>query len=414
MNAEVSLPASEEALVCAVLNDPDALRFAVEHAAPPDFADPRLGALYGLVIGMRSAGLPVDAASVAVEAARRGGPLPDTGHIHSLFSAFGQGALGQAGSASYHAKVIRDAAVGRDMQAVAYRYHQAVGEGGDVAQLAAKFAADVAAIRDGHRPEGLVAPTLAEVLSGPTDYDWVIPGLLERGDRFVLTGGEGAGKTYFMRQMAILACAGIHPTTFTTIDPVDVVVVDAENSERQWRRNTSPLAAKAAHLGQRDPREHLRVACSTRLDITSERHLGAIHRLLDEHNPQVLVIGPLYKLVPFAITNDDHAAPLITALDSLRERGVALLMEAHAGHALTKGGDRDLRPRGSSALLGWPEFGYGLALDRDEENVAHLVRWRGDRDERQWPLKLVRGGHWPWVDYDHRSGASGYPYGVSA
>ena len=72
--------------------------------------------------------------------------------------------------------------------------------------------------------------------------------------------------------------------------------------------------------------------------------------------------------------------------------------EAHAGHATTKGGDRDLRPRGSSALMGWPEFGFGLALDPDEPDLAHLVRWRGDRDQRDWPISLRRGGEWPWTD----------------
>jgi hypothetical protein len=110
------------------------------------------------------------------------------------------------------------------------------------------------------------------------------------------------------------------------------------------------------------------------------------------------MIGPLYKLIPRAINSDDDAAPMLTALGSLRARGLALVMEAHAGHATTAGGQRDLRPRGSSALMGWAESGLGIALDRDESNQARLVRWRGDRDQRDWPRDIVRGGEWPWID----------------
>ncbi|MBK0297059.1 hypothetical protein IAE22_34985, partial [Bacillus sp. S34] len=80
--------------------------------------------------------------------------------------------------------------------------------------------------------------------------------------------------------------------------------------------------------------------------------------------PDVLFIGPLYRLIPRAINSDDDAAPLLAALDTLRDRGLAMVIEAHAGHAVGHGGERDLRPRGSAALLGWPEFGLGLRQDK--------------------------------------------------
>ena len=77
-----------------------------------------------------------------------------------------------------------------------------------------------------------------------------------------------------------------------------------------------------------------------------------------------------------------------------------MLVEAHAGHGLGAGGKRDMRPRGSAAFLGWPEFGYGLRpAERaagDSRRVADLVGWRGDREERDWPARLVSGGTWPW------------------
>jgi replicative DNA helicase len=131
-----------------------------------------------------------------------------------------------------------------------------------------------------------------------------------------------------------------------------------------------------------------------------------VHRLIDKHEPDLMLIGPLYRLIPRAINSDDDAAPLLAALDTIRDRGIAMLIEAHAGHAANPKGERDMRPRGSAALMGWPEFGYGLRLNRKNPLHVDMVRWRGDRDARGWPAKLGRsnvegGQRWPWrpVDY---------------
>jgi replicative DNA helicase len=119
--------------------------------------------------------------------------------------------------------------------------------------------------------------------------------------------------------------------------------------------------------------------------------------------PDIVMLGPLYRLAPRALQTDDEAAPVIAALNLIRARGSAIILEAHAGHAQGPGGRRDLRPRGSSALMGWPEFGYGLRWADDEtarqERTVEMVSWRGDRDEREWPEKLTAGGTWPWRVY---------------
>lgn len=256
---------------------------------------------------------------------------------------------------------------------------------------------------DGAVTGKLNAKTLAEILDGSDHYDWVIPGLLERQDRLILTGAEGAGKTTLARQVCVMAAAGLHPlnrdidvhgrSTAQMIQPVRVLVIDAENTEKQWRRATRHTAKLAAADGVLDPGQEMHVVAGHRIDVTRGVHLGEIHRLVDQHKPDLLYIGPLYKITHGAIMTDDDAAPLLVALDSLRERGLALLMEAHAakgdGH-----GTRDLRPRGSAALMGWPEFGLGL--HPFDDGSVELKRWRGDRDQRGWPTILERGIDWPW------------------
>ena len=39
-------------------------------------------------------------------------------------------------------------------------------------------------------------------------YDWLIPDLLERGERVIVVAAEGAGKTTLMRQVALMSSAG--------------------------------------------------------------------------------------------------------------------------------------------------------------------------------------------------------------
>jgi RecA-family ATPase len=253
---------------------------------------------------------------------------------------------------------------------------------------------------DGSVNGRMMPKSLGEVLDVEDEYDWIIDGLLERHDRLVITGPEGGGKSTLVRQLVILPAAGLHPLYFTPMEPISALIVDAENTERQWRRAATWMANRAREAGARDPREFVHIVAGRRIDITSGTDLGQIHRMIDRYEPDLVYIGPLYKLVPNAITNDDDAAPLITALDSLRERGVALVMEAHAGHAKSLGGERDLRPRGSSALLGWPEFGMGIQPIEGEQGFASLVRWRGDRESRSWPTTIKRGLSWPWEPCD--------------
>ncbi len=251
---------------------------------------------------------------------------------------------------------------------------------------------------------GIVADTLSpkslgEILDEKVTYDWLVPGLLERQDRLMLTGHEGSGKSWFLRQMVVAMAAGVHPLNrHESVAPIRALVIDAENTEKQWSRTTRYMTMLAEDIGTASPRQSVTVAAGVRLDISKPRDLNQIHRLIDKTKPDVLYIGPLYKLIERAITTDDDAAPLIMALDGLRERGLCLLMEAHAGHSKGVGGNRDLRPRGSSALLGWPEFGFGIEPTEDDDTMARFVSWRGQREERDWPKMLRRGveGEFPW------------------
>lgn len=253
-------------------------------------------------------------------------------------------------------------------------------------------------MRDQGASGEVAAVTVRELLDTEDEpYDWVIPNLLERGDRFMLTGVEGMGKSVLLRQIAMCAAAGFSPFGGGKFEPVTSLIIDNENSERQIRRGMRGLAAAMKGRGDRDATQHTKVEWMGRIDITKDLTLSRIHQTLDAVKPSLVVIGPLYRLTNGAITTDDEASPILAALDTIKARGIAILIEAHAGHSNTgAGGTRNMRPRGSSALLGWPEFGYGLQPSSERVDEYVLDRWRGDRDERAWPKYLERGGPLPW------------------
>jgi len=385
---------NEQAVIAAVLLDSRVLRFAAEECAPADFGDQRLGAIYRRLAVMFSNREPIDVITVGTRLATwndvRGVEAAD---LHTWI-----GELPTAQNVTWYAAQVREDAVRRGLQEIAIRLQNALTS--DPALALAGAQKDLVNLRDNHASTAMQPVPLGNILEGDDEYDWVIDGLLERGDRMLLTGVEGGGKSTLVRQLAILSAAGMHPFTFFPMRPARVLIVDAENSEKQWRRAARPLVAKAALQGSLNPAEVIRIICAPRLDLSKDQDLGQVHRMVDEHRPDLLFIGPLYRLIPRAINSDDDAAPLLAALDTLRERGLAMVIEAHAGHAIGAGGVRDLRPRGSAALLGWPEFGLGLQVNKNARtsNEYQLVRWRGDRDQRKWPTRIARGmTSWPWT-----------------
>ena len=381
----------ERAVVGAILLDSDNLRKAREIISPGDFSDSRIEIIFTGMCRMFDSREPVDVITVSNRLGSWGV------NIESGFLQDSMDTVPHVSAVVEYASQVHEDAVRKKLVAAA-RIILDTAHSVDSGSVITDAMAMLRSARDGGRSSDIVGRLLDDVLVGGDDYDWVIPGLLERKDRLILTGHEGMGKTQLVRQLAILSSAGIHPFTFARMEPARVLVVDAENTERQWRRETRHLVLQAKRDGLVNPGARMVLASIRRLDITSSRDLGHLHRLMDEHKPDVLFIGPLYRLTPRAINSDDEATPLLAALDSLRERGVALVIEAHAGHASSFSGERDVRPKGSSALMAWPEFGLGLLFNKKEGSgrVFDVVKWRGNRSDRDWPLQLTRGGKWPW------------------
>jgi hypothetical protein len=241
----------------------------------------------------------------------------------------------------------------------------------------------------GARPGGLW--TVAELLNrGDPEYDWLVPDLIERGDRIILTGDEGQGKSTLIRQIGLGAAVGLNPLLplLGGHRPIRVLLVDCENSDLQLKRE---LVKQLVTITARDLGDRFQGV--TRLDglvLDDPRdRLGDrawLQAKIDQARPDLLLIGPLYKLLGGDPKDEAESRELARFLDRLRQR-CALVIEAHAPHG-------EKRPYGWSGWKRWPEFGFHLTAQ------GMLTAFRGARDDsRQWPAKLHRGkeGGWLWV-----------------
>lgn len=234
--------------------------------------------------------------------------------------------------------------------------------------------------------------------------DWIVPGLLNRGDRLVLTGGEGLGKTVMMRQVAVCAAAGVHPFTYRPIPRQTVLYVDAENPKRIMVGSFGEL--RKAIREHRGPMDANRLWIERRpagMNLSDPAERLWLSRLVALVNPDLLCIGPAYKLYVSSgkEREEDLARAVTSALDAVREEAnCALILEHHAPHG--EGPERAVRPIGSSLWLRWPEFGYGIRPSKDfnkHNRSCDFVPWRGPRDEREWPERVnALGSFLPWMD----------------
>lgn len=248
-----------------------------------------------------------------------------------------------------------------------------------------------------------LAPDLHEFLSEvdpPTS--WVIPGLLERGDRLIWTGTEGLGKSLAVRMISVAAAAGIHPFTGVTIPSQRVLYIDCENSERQGRKHFRALERVARLKHRRVPDDALfLIHRPMGMDLSRPDDAAWLLERVVAHAPDLLVCGPFYRLHAADSEEERAARRVVAALDAARvQADCALIVEHHAPHA--QNGTRQLRPFGSSLLMRWPEMGMGIAPTNDEQPCRNVVvkAWRGNRDERHWPRALRWGNSdtdWPWV-----------------
>lgn len=412
---------AERAVLGAVMNAPE-LADDFRTLSPEDWYTPGHKAIATVIGGLLAHGHPVTPDTVLVEAQTRG-LVPHRIDPTVLFECHQVAALPAA--VPMLIDRIRNLATARQLAQigtrVAQRMESAWTTGADPADIDAAIgelrrACDEA---DNRTADLTTAPPMpmGEFLAIEDPRSWIIPGLLERMERIVLTGAEGGGKTVLCTQLACCMAAGVHPFTGEPLGSTDrgvrVLVVDCENSPAQSRRRFKWMigmvdAARHKHgLSPMDWSERMWIEMRPAgIDLLNPREAAWLDRTIAATAPDLLVLGPLYKLHHANINDETAARELVWQLDLLREKhGFALLTEAHSGNATDTSGDRQMRPSGSSLFRRWSEFGFGLRRAKTDPGgpraeIVDVVSWRGSREERAWPTQLQHGHILPWMPAD--------------
>jgi hypothetical protein len=403
---------AERALIASALHDFNAAAGAFLSVPPSAYFVPKHEVLTAVMRDMAAKRQTIEAVTVVSEIMDRGliTKVPAT-YVHKILAGFWQ----TDNAMEYASRVLE--LYGRRFLTIGLARHlqalDADWETGEETTTVADTIGQVRTILDEALKyaagASMAAPvTLAEFLEQEDTYNWLIPGLMERGDRLVLTGEEGFGKSEMTYQMAMCLAGGVHPFLGEVFEEKRVLMIDCENSRQQTRRRTRRIRAAV---------DQVRVDCGapavtweknlflehrmSGLDLTDGADQAWLENLIAEVGPDLVSVGPLYKLHKGDINSGELARKMLDVIDQLRERhGFAFMSEAHPAKSEGSDGKRKMAPEGSSLFMRWPEFGFGMRRNKeDPQGTADVISWRGQREERDWPATLVRshgGGLLPW------------------
>lgn len=377
---------AERALVGAMLMSAPMRSRAFELVCSTDLCDHELSAMFAAIERLHARGAPVDPTTVAAEA-----------NVAPVSARSVQADTPSSANVAEYARIVAEMAMLR----------RAIRVGDELIEHA--YARDVEAVlalcsdTSGRlmAPAANAAPAveLDEFLALDFPRRWLIPNLVARTDRIMLTGGEGRGKSVLCIQFALLVASGRHPWTAREIPPCRVLLIDLENGEAELQERLSRLRDRVGD----DYRGNLFVECRPQgMDLTRPEDVRWLDALMRHHRPDLVVLGSLYKAFRGADgrskASEEAAEMVAGAFDMLRvKHDCALLLEAHSPHG--DSGDRaNWRPIGSSLWLRWPELGLGMKPI--DEKVVELVRWKCRDRRRQWPFRITEGGHWPWTEVE--------------
>lgn len=260
------------------------------------------------------------------------------------------------------------------------------------------------------------APNLDEFVDMPSmDADWIVEGLVARQDRILVVAGEGHGKSLLMTQVLGCAAAGVHPFTMFAIPPVKVMLIDLENPRQLLARRMRRLRDSLVTLTSSwDPTRFAVASRPEGLDVTDRADELWLIDQVGRHRPDLLAIGPAYKLHESSEENSSDVRQVLKVLDRIRTRyRCALMIETHAPHEVFRRGPNGerakMRPAGSRLWIRWPEMVLGLEPQAENRLDGRwlLGNVRPPREPREWPHHLLRGGptsplRWVVAETDER------------
>lgn len=385
-------PDAERAFVGALLLSPSQMDAVTQRIQPSDLYLHDLRDLFTAMIELRDSGIAIDGVTLRSHLITG----PSDADLRAL-----QHAAPVSGHAGAYAGIIAEHAARRRLLAAAERIRAAAADLDVPMPDAQGIAHDALRWVDLPVDAGDPSPTIDDLADMEVAHDWVVRGLIERLDRILVVAGEGHGKSLLLAQLAVQLAAGIHPWEYQAIEPARTLIVDLENPPRILARRMHRLRDAANERVGAMGWDTSRCRIESRpqgLDVTQRADEQWLMGRVAAARPDVLLIGPLYKLHEVEEEKSAAVRQVQKVLDLIRTRyRCAVVMETHAPHeSFAKEGR--LRPAGSRLWIRWPEWVLALAPQSRErlDGIWRLEHVRPGREQRTWPAKVRRGQAWPW------------------
>jgi KaiC/GvpD/RAD55 family RecA-like ATPase len=194
----------------------------------------------------------------------------------------------------------------------------------------------------------------------PAPVDWLIEGVVARGTLTLLAGREKEGKSLVAMACAARGAGGGGTLAGIHVEPLRVLIIDAENGDRELHRRLRSLGLRSNHVAR------IEVYEASGHDL--RRHMHEVEALLGSYKPDLLILDSWRSLWA---GDENDSGEVAKVLDPLRN----LIRRHNAGAVLIHHMRKNGGYRGSSAI--------GASV----ENVMELSRHDEDPDRRRRCLR---------------------------
>lgn len=395
------LASPEGMLVCAVLTDPSCYD-EVRWLDPDIFGNEWVRQLYVAVQYVLARSPNLDREQLASRVKDLLVEYKRHDAVSLLVQAIGSN-TGSPAAVDYYARKIFERRQDEDMRSGAARIMQVANSEADVPhkrqmiQEAYESLIEVIESEPGWRPVQGLEPVNEFMAATDETYDWVIPGLLERQERFMCIAPEKAGKTTLTRQVLIALAVGRHPLNVRyPITPMRSLLVDLENpapvARREFRRQVQQMDDLWAY--DNDVAYVLHRPAGINLGDVRDRLM--LRQAMELARPDLLCVSPIYKAYDGLQQGwEEQAHGVQKPLDMLREQfDCAIWMEHHPPGRESGRAHREIRPFGSTRWGRWLDYQAALVPTQESPNPPYRELWWNSvqRDQRKMAPRMLRRG----------------------
>jgi hypothetical protein len=362
--------ASELALLCAALVDPNRVLTETLDLSPAAFHDYRAQALWRIMQNLHAAGSVVDSATVQ-------SAITDPREAEDLPVYLSEVVCSQAGlpcAAADYAKAIEETHRRRKLIELAHDLNEgAFDKSVDLAYIERETLRRLTATIPA--PKSLLIVNGYDLVTRPIpEADEIVAGILPAKSKAIISGPAKLGKSRFLTGLLLGVATGRDVMGFTIPKARRVLVLQSEVCERSLQKRLQKIFA-GFPCDENLVRDNL-LFCHMPLKLTRSDHAAAVAEAVKRTGAEVLAVDPAYRY----FTGDENKVadwqPFFDFFDNLiAEQGVAVILCHHHGKAKGEGGNNSTVAhlnRGASTVADWPDSLLTLQWCYREAEIVRL------------------------------------------